>query len=666
VPEKRPPEGSVTDPPKPAQVDEPDTRATAARPVATRSRPIRPIRPAGVLALASGAGAAALVAAARAAGLMPGPTVLVLTVAVGLAIPSSRLLARRILWHGAVVSGAVPVLWWWDLPLGAVGRSGLVLALGVGGLVAWLVWDGPGGVRGRARLLLPDWKLVDLLPLVAAAATAWFTLAWLRVSSGAQALAALVTGWDHSAHYGMVRALRLFGATSGAVPAPAGERWQFTAYPQGYHALVATVMEAMSGTAPGDQGAELVTYLHATCLTLLGAAVMVAAGLCALPRLRRRPAVATPVVGLAVAALVIGPGGESFGHGFVNFVVAAALTACVPLVVVTMPRVALPVPLAALCALLVAIAHDWALLLVMALPMAAVVLLPLGRARWRADRRTWWIGGAVVAATVAGLFAALRILLVNDVSEVLVMPGGVLGPEMGPLVVMVTGALGLCLWGATRSSTRVTWSAVGPAVGLLAAAWLALLQMRAGGELSYYFWKLMIGVELVSVVVLGVAVARWVRVPRADRSRTALLRTGAASLIVAAGCTQLFEVTDDGSEFFSLPSPKVAHAEAVLAAAAVAQEAGGPTVVLTPQGEHALDPLSAQQWHLALTGRWTAEANALADDVLVNDAGGPQDLLLAAERVLSDPDVQVVAPPETAAVLREQLPTHLAERVLSW
>jgi len=624
--------------------------------------------PAARRAVAGGIGVlvTGVVAAPQAAGLLPGPLTVALAVAAGLAIPSSRLLARRILWHGAILAGVVPALWWVDLPLGSVGRAGLLLAVALGGLAAWLAWDGVGALMVRARRLLPELHVVDLLPLGAALASAWFLAGWLRVSTGAQALAALVPGWDHSAHFGMVRALRLTGATADAVPAPPGETWQFASYPQGYHAGVATLMEAMTGARPADLGTELVTYLRATSVLLIGAAVLVAAGLCAIPALRRRPAIATPVAAFAVAALVVGPGAMSFAHGFVNFVVAAALTACVPLVVVGMPRVTLPVPLAALGGLLVAVAHGWALLLVMALPMAAVAALPVARSRWRADRRTWWACGAVAAATAAGLLAAARILLVHDVDAVLILPGGVLGPEMGALVLVVASALGLALWGATRSTTRTTWSAVGPAAGLVAAAAVALLQLRAGGELSYYFWKLMIGVELVSVVVLGIAVARTARPAPATRSRAARTRVAVASLVLAAGATQVFGVAGDGSEIFPVPDFKLPHAEAALAAAEVASAAGTPTVVLTPPAEHALNPLSAQQWHLGLAGRWTAQANALAADTLVTDAGGGVELVAAARAVLAQPGVQVVAPPEAAAMLRSDLPDELAARVLTW
>lgn len=634
----------------------------------TRTRAVPPT--AGALtratAVAAGLLTAAVVAVLRVVGVIEGAWVLGPLVVALLAVPTSRLLARRILLNGAIVVGVVPALWWWDLPLGDLGRAGLLLAALIGGLTAWLLWSGLPAARERARQLVPSWHTVDLLPLGAAAASLWFMQAWLRVSTGSAALAALVPGWDHSAHYGMVHALRLNGVTADAVAAPAGEHWQFASYPQGYHSLVATVMEAVSSTTVADPGTEVVTYLRAICLTLLLAAVMVAAGLCALPRLRRRPAVALPVVALAVAAFVIGPGAASFAHGFVNFVMAAALTACIPLVVVTMPRIALPVQLAAVGALLVAVAHSWALLLVMALPAALVLLLPLRRSRWRADRRSWLLTGLVLAATGVGLLMALRTLVVYDAGAVLVLPGGVLGPEMGALVAVVLGALGLCLWGATRASTRVTWAATGPVVGLLAAAGVALLQRRAGAEPSYYFWKLVIGVELLAVVVLGIAVARSVRAAQPGRSRAPALRTAVASVVVAAGLSQVFDPAANGSELFGVPSFELPHAELVLRAAAVRAPAGMRTVRLTADGERALDPLNAQQWHLALTGAWTSEANAQAASALIAEGGGRQDLLVAAGILLEDAGTWVIAPPEVAATLRTELPDDQAARVMSW
>lgn len=618
------------------------------------------------IALAAGAGAAAGVAALHAAEVVPGRVAVALAIVIVLAVPSSRLLARRILWHGAILVGVVPMLWWADLPLGSVGRSGLLLAVGVGGLTAWLAWDGVGGLAGRARRVVPAWQAVDLLPVGAALVSAWFLKGWLRAATGAEALAALVPGWDHSAHFGMVRSLRLMGATSDVVPPPAGETWAYASYPQGYHTVVATLMELVRGTSSTDLSAELVTYLRATSLMLVGAAVLLTAGLSQLPRLRRRPAVAAPLAALAVGGFVIGPGATSFTHGFVNFVVVAALTACVPLVVVTMARVPLPVPLAALGGLLVAVAHGWVLMLVMALPMAAVVIVPLRRARWRAGRRAWWASGVVLVVTVLGLLAALRILLVHDVDSVLLMPGAVETPELGPLVLVISAAVGLTLWGSARRSPRSTWSAVGPVMGLIAVGSLAALQLDANGGLSYYFWKLLTAIELVSVVLVGVAVARWPSRPRPGRPLLERLRIGFAALLVTVGATQAFEAGVNGDDVFPVPDFKVAPAQATLRAAEVAASAGGPTVVIFPVTEHSLHPLNAQQWHLALGGTWTTEANIRAGEVLLADLSTPDGVLLAARQVLSDPRMQVIVPPEAAQALLAALPDDLAARVRSW
>lgn len=620
----------------------------------------------GVAAAFAGTCVAVAVAAAVTSGAVPGPVLLAAALGVALAVPTSRLLARRILWHGALLAGVVPTLWWVDLPLGRLGRFGLLLALASGALAAWTLADGRAGLRDRARRLLPAWQVVDLLPLGAVAAGAWYLLPWLRVGSATDALAALVPGWDHSAHFAMTHALRLSGATADVAGAPIGGASAFAGYPEGHHTLVATLMEALAGTSATDVRADLVAYLHASCLVLLGVLAMVAAGLCALPRLRRRPAVATPLAALAVAALVVGPGGIGYAQGFVNFVPAVALTACVPLVVATMPRVTLPVPLAAVGALVVAVAHGWVLLLVMALPMAAVVLLPLRRARWRADRRTWVLCGAIAAATLLGLLAAVRVVLRQDVSHLLVTPGGIIGPEMGALALVVAGALGGALWSTTRSAPRLAWAAVGPAVGLLTAGGLALAQLSSTGGVSYYFWKLLIGVELVSAVVLGGTVSRWVTAARPGLSRVARLRVAAASLGIAAGASQVFGVAVTGQEIFPVDHGRTAQAVELLRAADAATAVGGPTVSLAPAGTGALEPLNAQQWHLALTGAWSARAHAAAGTDIVTEQGTARGWVEAARLALRDPEVHVVVPPESAAELRAELPTSMAARVVSW
>ena len=165
---------------------------------------------------------------------------------------------------------------------------------------------------------------------------------------------------------------------------------------------------------------------------------------------------------------------------------------------------------------------------------------------------------------------------------------------------------------------------------------------------------------------LGIAVARSVRAAQPGRSRAAALRTAVASVVVAAGLSQVFGPAANGSELFGVPSFKLPHAELVLRAAAVRAPAGMRTVRLTADGEHALDPLNAQQWHLALTGAWTSEANAQAASALITEGGGRQDLLVAAGILLEDAGTWVIAPPEVAPTLRAELPDDQAARVMSW
>jgi len=178
--------------------------------------------------------AAALVVAVRDAGWLSGVPGLAAAAALSLAFPTSRLLARRILIAGAFAFGAAPLLWFWDLPVGDTGRVTVLMAVGVGALSAWVLWSGRGRVRGRAQRLVPRLHRIDLLPGVAAIGAGVATLPWLRVRTGPEALSALLSGWDNSAHYDIVAMIRRFGITTDRLTDIPPEHWKFTDYPGGY------------------------------------------------------------------------------------------------------------------------------------------------------------------------------------------------------------------------------------------------------------------------------------------------------------------------------------------------------------------------------------------------------------------------------------------------
>ena len=368
------------------------------------SRPKQPllrvVRP--LTALTAWSAAAGIVVALRQAGWLSGLPGLTAAILLALAFPTSSVLARRMLIAGSFAFGAAPLLWLWDLPVGTIWRVTLLMALGAGALTTLVLWSGRGDAGRRLHRLWPRLRPADALPVLAAGASAWVTSSWLRMATGPDALAVLIPGWDNSAHYDMAAMIRRHGVTVDRLADIPPEHWKFAEYPQGFHSFVAAVMETIGSPAQSAPGLELVTYVRAQGWVMVLAATMLAAGLAALPWLRRRPMVALPIVAGVVTAFVLGPGGTAFTTGFPNFVVAAALAGCVPLLVVTMPRVVMPLHLAALGALLVGVAQGWLLLLVAAVPAAMALALPVRRRSWAASRAAWLISGASLLRLSSG------------------------------------------------------------------------------------------------------------------------------------------------------------------------------------------------------------------------------------------------------------------------
>ncbi|HEY0119699.1 MAG TPA: hypothetical protein VGC04_13065 [Cellulomonas sp.] len=598
-----------------------------------------------------------------------GNATLVVAVLLALAMPTSRALSRRALLSGAFFFGFTPVLWWTKLPLGDVGRAGLLLSLLAGGLAMWLTAGGWRAVPRRARALLPRLSVIDAVPVLAAGASAWVASGWFRVRSAPAALAVLLPGWDNSAHFDMVQMLLRHGTTVDQLgKAPLGESWQFAQYPQGYHAVVATIIETTGTTTATDPAAALVSYVHAETWVVVLIGGLLAAAVCSLPALRRRPALALPAAGLLVAGFVTGPGAAAFVGGFPNFVVACALTACVPLLVAMTPRVPMPLHVAAIGALLAGVANSWILLLAIAGPAAVVVALPATRSRWRGTRRAWVTTAVVLLVTALAVVAPLRVLDGLDAGDVLVIPGGINSPDLGFVVAVALAGTALCLWGLAGSRPVAhARHAVAPLAGLAAAAAVGLWQIHSAGALSYYFYKLMIGVELVSlsVVVLGLsglATGSPTRTARQRRDRGAN-RTGRVVAVLAAtlAATQLTGLTPGAHRVFAIPAP-IAPATSEIVAAAAEPVTAPRATLLIPGGTGTA--LQAQQWYLALTGRWTTEANDAATRALLDVADAATTTPTLLDQV---PGAVVLVDPATVENVRRSVGgAERADRVLGW
>lgn len=616
------------------------------------------------MAAALGLGTTVAVAALRIAAPVHGTAAVVGAALLVLALPTSRILSRRIMLGGSLILGLTPLLWWVRLPLGSLGRAGLLLALLVGGLAAWLVVGGRDDIPRRARALLPRIAPVDAVPLLAAAASAAVVSSWFRARTGPAALAALLPGWDNSAHFDMVEMLLRHGVTVDRLgAAPLGETWQFADYPQGYHAVVATLIEAMGVPPLTDPGAALVGYLHAEAWIVVLLAGLLAAAVCSLPMLRRRPTIALPAAALLVAGFVTGPGASAFAGGFPNFVFAAALAACLPLLVASMPRVAMPLHVAAMGALLVGVADSWILLLVVAAPAAAVLAFPATRARWRASRRRWWQTGTVLGIAALAVLVPVHVLSGLSAGATLVIPGGIQDADTTLAIGVAFAAIALCLLGTARASRA--WLALVPSAGLAAAAALGAWQLHSAGSLSYYFYKLLIGVELVSlaVVVVGLSQIRFgAAAPGVSAPRHRFARRAAAVIATTVAVAQLTGLTLTGHREYSAASAPPAPFASTIDAAAARVNAPRVTVLLATRP---LNQLNAQQWYLAFTGRWTAAANDEATRTLLAP-GSDEASAVAALLDAHQKAVVLVDPSRRDAVRQSAGTADRSQRVLSW
>jgi hypothetical protein len=631
-----------------------------------------------------------------ASGVLRGVPLLLVIALSGLVVPTSRELSRRALIAGCVFFGWVPMTWWWHLPVGRAGHLGLVLGVVVGGLAGWVAWD--SSVR-RLRSLMPRLRWTDLVAAAGALGAGWIYAPGLRAVSPEVALSRLLRGWDNSAHFDMAEMISRYGVMIDNAPAgPLGE-WAYAAYPQGFHAVAATVMEA--GVGVGEPAQDLAVYARALTLVVVVALATVIAGVCSLPALRRRPLVALPLTALVLAAFGFGPGGMLLHNGFPNFYVALAMLCCIPIVAVQITRPAATSLLAALGGAALGVAHNWALLLSMGALGAVAVVFPWRRARWPRAVAEWRRGGAVVLATALGLVAAWSMLRRNpSLGEIININGGVTPVPNNQVILSAGVAVAACTLVGVRvhraekrvhgdDAVRVAWIGLIPATGLVVAVLIALSQVRSGSGIGYYFWKYAIALEVVSLVVLSCAVP--ILAPKrtgapASRWSGAGHRVWAlvVSVVAAVAMVQAFgtpprfptligggpspgtAARDDYAALSAAPLP-----EATMLVGAVRADDGTdkPHVfaVASPGGQ--VPQMMLAQWFHALTGRWTSETDRLMREVDVPAASDAADLAESVRAALRlEPDVVVVVEPAVFDEVRGLLETDgdAADHVTSW
>jgi hypothetical protein len=630
-----------------------------------------------------------VIAGAALSGLLRSAALLVVLALVALALPTSRDLSRRVVVVGAVFLGGLPLLWWLPWPAFLPSHAAVVTAV-LGGLLAVLMAMG----RITRGDVLPRVRSTDLAGLAAAAVAVWMQLPMLRTTSGPVALTRLLHGWDNSAHYAMAELIRTHGTVIPLIAqGPLGE-WSYKWYPQGFHTVVATVSEAVVGrrVLAADQSVAL--YERSAALVCLLAVVTVVAAVCSLPAVRRRPAVAWPAALLVASVFVIGRGSLIFFDGFPNFFVACAMLALVPLVVAQMTRVSAPL-LAALGGSCVAVAQNWGLMIVMAVPAVLFVLLPMRRVRWPKGARAWSGPAAVSLLTLFGMGTAwYQLRNQPSIDEIVVINGGVSPLSVVQLWSTVGLAVVTCLllaWRAgvlerhrrsSRQWLRVFALVTVPLAGVLVSLAIARVQASHTGSGSYYLVKFEIALMLVSVSVLVAAgtslVATWSRTRRGVGLPVAALASAAAILVygwpapvptpliplgVKASLGAFVRVTAQKDEI--APSPDASTI--LIAAMAYQQHGSGPAVLLPFPMATFFDSMMAAQWFDGLTGTWTnsSQVPLRSGPPPVQDQSTA--VSVALETLARAPGFSVMVGPDFYDSVHAAATTHgWGDRVMTW
>ncbi len=621
--------------------------------------------------------------------VLPGVLALAALCLLAVLVPTSRELSRRVLVAGATFLGWAPLMWLWKLP---VSHAALLLAILAGLLSGWLVLDGPPG--RRAARLLPRVRPADLGVLVSALLVAALYKPLLVSTTAEVALTRFLKGWDNTAHFDMAGMIVRHGVLINRLDSGPGGDWAYLQYPQGFHAAVAVLMEAVVG--PDALPSQLVqAYGRGSALICLLTVVTVVAGVCSVPAMRRRPALALPSAVLVTSTFVLGPGGMVLHDGFPNFLVAAAMLACIPLIVAQMHRpTSLPL-LVALGGAGLAVAHNWALLLIVGAVGALGVLLPLRRRRWPDDVKGWVPAAIVSALVVVGAGIAWSMLRHQPpLGELLDTPGGVSPMPVSTMIMTAALALSACVaavlrlekGAGTRSGTlvRTAWAGVPMLLGTALVVGVAWAQVVGNGDVSYYFWKSALAMQLVGVVVLvlqlpSVLPAARVRPglsARVGAAASSLLAAGAAGLVYGLPMVQFITLWSGAAPgaaarqdavATALTGPSV-DAQILLQAADrdAASQDGALRMLLPFPSSKQNHPILVSQWYSALTGTWTNQTQELFFSVPGPEASDDE-IVEAAQTLLdSDERVVVLVGPTILDQVRDEVRPADAERVQPW
>jgi hypothetical protein len=536
----------------------------------------------------------------------------------------------------------------------------------------------------------PVARAVDALPVLGGLAALALSWTWAFPGTPKNALRALLPGIDNVAHFHMFATIRGYGATTRALPrGPDGTRWAFDGYPQGFHALAATVSEMVQPRFDVGPSA-LMAYTRAFSVVIVLGTVVLSAAAVSLPGLRRRPLIALPVVTVTWAAFLWEPGQDLLADGFGNFWVACAAVGIALLLSLGSTSPFDRAELVAVSGLMVLVAHSWAPLLALGAPAVLVLLMPLrsslGDPRLR-KRVTLAVG--VFGAGALGVSKALLVLLAEvPVHFVVTVEGGIHGTSPWPVLALLVVGCYACV-AAPRLLSRSAEEAfvaaarrarllvLVPVVGVAMVVTLMVLQMRASAVGSYYLLKLFMGYELVLAVLVPAVVGLLVGSRSRNRERpllpalVAVVATGLATQafgLFPHGSVPLEDTERGGTAVVRAPYSGERMASGVLAAARSTSSGasfGRDYVGLGPDAAAQLFYTDA--WYHAIQGSLSSRVSARFDDLRakVDDVDGAAPRV---QRMLEgDSGLRVIVAPRFLAPMRRALgSTDLAARVVTW
>ena len=623
---------------------------------------------------------AGIVIALRSVGLLQGAPALLLAGVLFLLVPTAKALSQRILFNGLIVTGLIPLSWW--IPERIVGTDhGTLLLAALAGLLSWWILSARS-IRPRLHRLLPQIRGIDALPFLAAVMSALSLYTMLTIRVAADALSIMMSRWDYNSHFSIYYMIRSNGGVIPTIPTAAdGAAWGFGEYPQGFHTLLATASQILRPKIV-SLDSELVSYINLQAACSVFTVLIVVAGMCALPAVRRRQAVMATGIAIASAAWIYGPGSIPVYEGFANFYLACGMATATVLALLTFQRRIPVIGVVSVGAGLVGIANNWLLLL----SLVAVVLLAKLWAISRSPKtysRRWWILTAAGAGVVL-LGVALPVLqiapLIRSSQAILEATGGIAFPDFGLALVTLSMALvlGICNRSAVartewlqlrREQSDVHLAAVGLLLPIALCVWLAVTQSLQNGEISYYFHKYLIAVLLLAWPLSVAAAATLIPVLQRGTTRRQPGRTAALALL-AVTATQVFGFTVAGLEDVGLPPSAKPVVELASQAAHIkstpayvhrliesARDPESPSTIYIPAAG-TVDPVLAARWHWgmrAAASSTTTDISFQVVDIAKDYTQAPQVIA----RILEEhPSMTAIVDPELFPQVHEYLLEH--------